>query len=64
MRDHEGLVRLHGGPMGASWGPHDGHMKSDRGFKGAFWDSHDSWGLMAAVGASWGLMKANKQIFR
>ena len=62
MRVHGGAMILHGGLMGASWGPHEGLMRFDRGFMGALSDSHGaSWPLWVRHG---GLMKANKQIFR
>ena len=61
MKVHGGAMILHGGLMGASWGPHEGLMRSDRGLHGGL--MRFSWGLMATLGASWGPQEAHKTDF-
>ena len=66
---HEASWGIHGNLIGVSWGPHEGSWGHHDSSWGALWGLRGdlmrlSWGLMATLGASWGLMKANKQIFQ
>jgi len=55
MRVHGDTMILHGGLMGASWGPHEGLMRSDRGFMGPYetlMGPHDHFGCVMGASGS------------